>query len=118
MKSSGGPSPVRSKYISRSPIFATAIAATLICCPEAYTRILFGESFRPHATGVAPARSLAMIERAFRILAFTAALLLPIAAQGAPAQMTRVPALFQNGQVYLRVSLNNAAPIWMAFDVN
>ena len=32
--------------------------------------------------------------------------------------MTRVPALFQNGQVYLKVSLGKAAPVWMAFDLN
>lgn len=32
--------------------------------------------------------------------------------------MTRVPAVFQNGQVYLKVSLNNAAPVWMTFDMN
>lgn len=59
-----------------------------------------------------------MIERALRILAFAAALLAPVAVHAAPSQMTRVPALFQNGQVYLKVSLNNAAPTWMAFDVN
>jgi len=56
-----------------------------------------------------------MIERAFRTFAF-AALLAPVAAQAAP--MTRVPALFQNGQVYLKVSLGKAAPVWMAFDLN
>jgi hypothetical protein len=56
-----------------------------------------------------------MVERAFRIFVFTAALLAPVAAQ---AQMTHVPAAFQNGQVYLKVSLNNAAPVWMAFDMN
>ncbi len=59
-----------------------------------------------------------MIERAFRAFALVAALLAPVAAQAAPTQMTRIPAQFQNGQVYLKVSLNNAAPVWMAFDLN
>jgi hypothetical protein len=26
--------------------------------------------------------------------------------------------MFQDGQVYLKVSLNNAAPVWMAFDIS
>jgi len=65
-----------------------------------------------------------MIERAFCVFAIATALLVPVAAQAAPtqiaahaapAQMTRVPAQFRDGQVYLKVSLNNAAPVWMAF---
>lgn len=59
-----------------------------------------------------------MVDRAFRALVFAAALLAPVTVHAAPMQMTRVPAVFQDGQVYLRVSLDNAAPVWMAFDIN
>ena len=59
-----------------------------------------------------------MVERVFRAIALAAAILAPVSLQAAPAQMTRIPAMFQNGQVYLKVSVNNAAPVWMAFDVN
>jgi hypothetical protein len=58
-----------------------------------------------------------MIERAFRTIALAAVLLAPLGAHAAPAQMTRIPALFQNGEVYLKVSVNNAAPVWMMFDL-
>lgn len=59
-----------------------------------------------------------MIGRALRAFAFAAALLAPAAAFAAPVQLARVPAVFQNGQVYLKVSLNDAKPVWMAFDTN
>jgi hypothetical protein len=59
-----------------------------------------------------------MVERVFRALALAVALLAPAVAAAAPAQMTRVPALFQGGQIYVRVSLDGAAPVWMAFDID
>jgi hypothetical protein len=59
-----------------------------------------------------------MVERVFRALALAVALLVPAVAAAAPAQMSRVPALFQNGQIYLKVSLDGAAPVWMAFDID
>jgi hypothetical protein len=59
-----------------------------------------------------------MVERVFRALALAVALLAPAVAVAAPAQMTRVPALFHDGQIYLRVSLDAAAPVWMAFDID
>lgn len=59
-----------------------------------------------------------MVIRVFRALALAVALLAPAAAAAAPAQMTRVPARFHDGQIYLQVSLDGAAPVWMAFDID
>ena len=56
-----------------------------------------------------------MAHRFLQVLTVVAALLASAAASAAPA--TLVPASFRGGEVYLKVRLNGAAPVWMRFDI-
>ncbi len=52
-----------------------------------------------------------------RRLALAAAALVALGGTAAAAQMARIPASFRGDDVYLQVSLNGGAPVWMKFDV-
>lgn len=56
-----------------------------------------------------------MVRKALWVLTMLTALVLPAMAVAAP--LTSLPASFRGSDVYLKVSLNGAAPVWMKFDI-